>query len=54
MDFSAVVDDTSLNHVNSPRILGSIEKLATFGNILGINETNADSHPRIILMRDRE
>jgi hypothetical protein len=54
MDLSAVVDPTPLNHVKSRKIIGSIEKFAAFGDILGIKEINAYSHPRIISMGDRE
>jgi hypothetical protein len=54
MDFSAVVDSTPLNHVKSVKIIGSIEKFAAFGDILGIKAINAYSDSRIISMGDRE
>jgi hypothetical protein len=41
MDWSAVMDATPLNHVNSRKILDSIEKFAAFGDVLGIKERNA-------------
>jgi hypothetical protein len=34
MGLSAGGDATLLNHVNSPKIIGSIEKLAAFGDML--------------------
>jgi hypothetical protein len=54
VDCRAGVDATPLNHVNSLRIIGSIENLAAFGDILGIKAINAYEHPRIISMGDRE
>jgi hypothetical protein len=41
MDLSAVVDATPLNHVNSRKIRGCMEKFVAFGDILGIEEMNA-------------
>jgi hypothetical protein len=36
-----VVDAIPLNHVNSPKIIGSIEKCGTFGDIMALREINA-------------
>jgi hypothetical protein len=48
------VDATPLDHVNSLKMIGSIEKFAGFADILGIQEINAYKHPTIILMGDCE
>jgi hypothetical protein len=52
MDLSAVVDASPPNHVIGLKIRGSLEKFAAF--VLGIKAINADDHPRIISMGDRE
>jgi hypothetical protein len=37
MDLRAVVDATALNHINSLKIIGTIEKLAAFADSMGRN-----------------
>jgi hypothetical protein len=41
MDLSAEVDAAPLNHVNSRKMRGCMEKFVAFGDILGIKEMNA-------------
>jgi hypothetical protein len=54
MDLRALVDVTSLNHDTCRKIIGSIEKLAAFGDISGTREINTSWHPKIRSMGVRE